>query len=409
MDHGCHRQHHTLGPAAGHPAAQQSGRASCQLLFEGPGGDRDTFQRFRKRQLPGPQGRGSETTSANPVRGGRRRRKETRAGAEGAPRRAGARPERAQRSRAPTMLAAPSRARSPQAPWLLSASRILCLCLAVVLGWAGLLQGHPQCLDYGPPFQPLLPLEFCSDYDNFGCCDQRKDRRIAARYWDIMEYFDLKGHELCGGYIKDILCQVGLSGTLRASKGASSKECLRVPSGPLQSPPGPLQPPPAPSSSFQPLPGAPAPSSPFQSLQSPPGPSSLLQPPPVPSSPLQPSPAAALLGGHWGSWGDGSLGTQPFRSSPARCLLLDLPALDRHMRRSLVSTGFLKLICGSFSGPRRRIWGFFREEKLWVLSVALGVLVPAHTRAAHGVCEGAAVSAGMLSWSGSFVPEGLWG
>ncbi|XP_047610666.1 HHIP-like protein 2 isoform X1 [Phacochoerus africanus] len=102
---------------------------------------------------------------------------------------------------------APSRARSPQVPWLLSASRILCLCLAVVLSWASLLQGHPQCLDYGPPFQPLLPLEFCSDYDNFGCCDQRKDRRIAARYWDIMEYFDLKGHELCGGYIKDILCQ----------------------------------------------------------------------------------------------------------------------------------------------------------------------------------------------------------
>ena len=65
-DHGCHRQHHTLGPAAGHPVAQQSRRASCQLLFEGPGGDRDTFQRFRKRQLPGPQGRGSETTSANP-------------------------------------------------------------------------------------------------------------------------------------------------------------------------------------------------------------------------------------------------------------------------------------------------------------------------------------------------------
>ncbi|ELV10026.1 HHIP-like protein 2 [Tupaia chinensis] len=71
----------------------------------------------------------------------------------------------------------------------------------------GLLQGHPQCLDYGPPFQPPLHLEFCSDYESFGCCDQHKDERIAARYWDIMDYFDLKGHELCGGYIKDILCQ----------------------------------------------------------------------------------------------------------------------------------------------------------------------------------------------------------
>lgn len=92
------------------------------------------------------------------------------------------------------------------APWL--SSGILCLCLIFLLGQVGLLQGHPQCLDYGPPFQPLLHLEFCSDYESFGCCDQHKDRRIAARYWDVMEYFDLKRHELCGDYIKDILCQV---------------------------------------------------------------------------------------------------------------------------------------------------------------------------------------------------------
>ncbi|KAM9107944.1 HHIP-like protein 2 [Megaptera novaeangliae] len=97
--------------------------------------------------------------------------------------------------------------RGGRAPWLLTSSRIFCLCLTVLLGQGGLLQGHPQCLDYGPPFQPLLHLEFCSDYESFGCCDQRKDHRIAARYWDIMEYFDLKGHERCGGYIKDILCQ----------------------------------------------------------------------------------------------------------------------------------------------------------------------------------------------------------
>ncbi|XP_006988673.1 HHIP-like protein 2 [Peromyscus maniculatus bairdii] len=99
---------------------------------------------------------------------------------------------------------------SPQAvpgrpgPWL--SPGIFYLGLSF-LGWVVLLQGHPQCLDYGPPFRPSLHLEFCSDYDSFGCCDQRKDHRIAARYWDIMNYFDLKGHELCGGYIKDILCQ----------------------------------------------------------------------------------------------------------------------------------------------------------------------------------------------------------
>ncbi|XP_045040488.2 HHIP-like protein 2 isoform X2 [Desmodus rotundus] len=94
-----------------------------------------------------------------------------------------------------------------QGPWLLTPSGTFCLCLTFLLDQVGWLQGHPQCLDYGPPFQPALHLEFCSDYASFGCCDQRKDHRIAARYRDIMDYLDLQGHELCGGYIKDILCQ----------------------------------------------------------------------------------------------------------------------------------------------------------------------------------------------------------
>lgn len=85
-----------------------------------------------------------------------------------------------------------------RAPWLRTSSGIFCLCLTFWLDQVGLLQGHPQCLDYGPPFRPLFHLEFCSDYKSFGCCDHSKDLRIAARYWDIMDYFDLKGHELCG-------------------------------------------------------------------------------------------------------------------------------------------------------------------------------------------------------------------
>ncbi|NXK75448.1 HIPL2 protein, partial [Amazona guildingii] len=69
------------------------------------------------------------------------------------------------------------------------------------------LLAHPQCLDYGPPFQPPFHLEFCSAYENFGCCDQEKDNSIAAKYWDIMDCIDPRGHKLCGTYIKDILCQ----------------------------------------------------------------------------------------------------------------------------------------------------------------------------------------------------------
>lgn len=80
----------------------------------------------------------------------------------------------------------------------------------VLLCQAGLLLGHPQCLDYGPPFQPPFHLEFCSAYEKFGCCDQDKDNIIAAKYWEIMDYIDPHAHKLCGGFIKDILCQVRL-------------------------------------------------------------------------------------------------------------------------------------------------------------------------------------------------------
>ncbi|NXN53682.1 HIPL2 protein, partial [Rynchops niger] len=80
------------------------------------------------------------------------------------------------------------------------------LCLSL-LCLTGSLLGHPQCLDYGPPFQPPVHLEFCSAYENFGCCDQERDNSVAAKYWDIMDYIEPRGRKLCGTYIKDILCQ----------------------------------------------------------------------------------------------------------------------------------------------------------------------------------------------------------
>lgn len=99
------------------------------------------------------------------------------------------------------------RSRSSSSGVSFSCPRV-CLWLSLLCLIGGLL-GHPQCLDYGPPFQPPFHLEFCSAYENFGCCDQERDNSIAAKYWDIMDYIDPKGHKLCGTYIKDILCQVG--------------------------------------------------------------------------------------------------------------------------------------------------------------------------------------------------------
>ncbi|NXJ60315.1 HIPL2 protein, partial [Rostratula benghalensis] len=84
-------------------------------------------------------------------------------------------------------------------PWVFLFTSLLCL--------LGSLLGHPQCLDYRPPFQPRSGLEFCSAYENFSCCDRERDNSIATKYWDIMDYVDPLGHKLCGTYIKDILCQ----------------------------------------------------------------------------------------------------------------------------------------------------------------------------------------------------------
>lgn len=127
----------------------------------------------------------------------------------------------------PKMLrtATPGGGLSCWAPRLPTSSGIFHLCLTFWLGQVGLLQGHSQCLDHGPPFQPSPPLEFCSHYEAFGRCDQHKDYLLATRYSVVMDFFDLRGHKLCGSYIKDILCQVGLGVTLQGSEGASLAKC----------------------------------------------------------------------------------------------------------------------------------------------------------------------------------------
>jgi len=67
---------------------------------------------------------------------------------------------------------------------------------------------HPQCLDFEPPFKPQWHLEFCKQYEEFGCCDQRTDNTIAERYWDIIELLETAGYELCEDMLKEIMCQV---------------------------------------------------------------------------------------------------------------------------------------------------------------------------------------------------------
>ncbi|XP_045930305.1 HHIP-like protein 1 [Micropterus dolomieu] len=79
---------------------------------------------------------------------------------------------------------------------------VLLLLLHAWQGW-----GHPQCLDYKPPFEPRQPLVFCKEYSKFGCCDLEKDEEISVKFHTIMENFDHSGYMSCGRYIRSILCQ----------------------------------------------------------------------------------------------------------------------------------------------------------------------------------------------------------
>ncbi|XP_075043193.1 HHIP-like protein 1 isoform X2 [Mixophyes fleayi] len=83
---------------------------------------------------------------------------------------------------------------------------VLTLWLLLVLTTC-VVSGHPQCLDYKPPFQPSKPLAFCSAYSSFGCCDTAVDRTIADRFHYITEFLDHTGVSICGDYIRNILCQ----------------------------------------------------------------------------------------------------------------------------------------------------------------------------------------------------------
>lgn len=70
---------------------------------------------------------------------------------------------------------------------------------------------HPQCLDFEPPFRPRWHLEFCTQYEDFGCCDQDTDNAIAERYWDIIDQLEAVGAELCQDLLKEVMCQVSSS------------------------------------------------------------------------------------------------------------------------------------------------------------------------------------------------------
>ena len=77
------------------------------------------------------------------------------------------------------------------------------LCLCALLRVAG---GHPQCLDSQPPFaDPGMTV--CREYNEFGCCTRRYDRRAGL---DVRLALDKlpsrEDRETCEPYLKNISC-----------------------------------------------------------------------------------------------------------------------------------------------------------------------------------------------------------
>ncbi|KAK2843029.1 hypothetical protein Q7C36_011244 [Tachysurus vachellii] len=92
-------------------------------------------------------------------------------------------------------------------------------------------RGHPQCLDFKPPFQPLQELQFCAMYKHFGCCDFARDQELMKKFYSIMDNFEYYGYANCAGYVQDLLCQ-------ECSPYAAHLFDAEDPSTPLRSIPG---------------------------------------------------------------------------------------------------------------------------------------------------------------------------
>lgn len=68
-------------------------------------------------------------------------------------------------------------------------------------------QGHPQCLDYLPPFRSARPELFCKETAAYGCCTTSRDGNLK-NYYEFVERFGKKigANDKCFGFMKKIVC-----------------------------------------------------------------------------------------------------------------------------------------------------------------------------------------------------------
>lgn len=81
------------------------------------------------------------------------------------------------------------------------------LVVVALSGIIVLVTGHPQCLDFRPPFEAESPLSFCGNYTQFGCCTTADDSTLQQEYLAIRHAVSEGDWDRCHSYIQEILCQ----------------------------------------------------------------------------------------------------------------------------------------------------------------------------------------------------------
>ena len=67
--------------------------------------------------------------------------------------------------------------------------------------------GHPQCVDFYPPFESNNNPVLCDEYVEFGCCSQEKNSELATKYQEVLNNLSENGLSQCADFVKSIICQ----------------------------------------------------------------------------------------------------------------------------------------------------------------------------------------------------------
>ena len=67
--------------------------------------------------------------------------------------------------------------------------------------------GHPQCLDYFPPFRSTRPQQLCKETASYGCCTSSRESSLQKVY-DYVEEFgrNIASSDKCKDFIRTLIC-----------------------------------------------------------------------------------------------------------------------------------------------------------------------------------------------------------